>query len=753
MQDKVQLSIILTTHALQAHFEELLTKTTGFTIPGLEIIIINDAADTATSQFIHQILNTAESDRIYLFEHETFTGRGNSLNEGVLQATAPLIWAPLQAERLNESLLSNSIRRFKTDPAGIWTLDYTLPRSLEDWITAAAEGELPGDSCLVWNRNVIDHTQFFFNSHLHNLHGAELALRLHRQNAWHLTDPFFVASAGQSIHATDLDLREFLFSALRVATSEEEQDNLLKLLRERMTDPADTQPDDDRLLKAREFLKQGDAGQSLEIVNKFLKKQPDHYEALRIKIQSLEKLRRHVEASELKHSLHNFENRPQSQAELFQEKSSGKIEEPKPGEIELSVVIPTTGLGKAMLESALVHLEQAADPKTTELIVIDNASIDDTFDYLQQLEKEKFFHINVITNSKNRGFGASVNQGIDAALGDRVLIMHNDVQLDKNCISELTNVFARKDDAGLAAPLIESPEPSAEQMDEDIEEAKVVDSCCFMIDKNSGFRFDQEYRLCHFDMEDFCFQILDAGKKIFIANRAKAIHSKGKTLDMMGLALVPHLKWKNRKKYYEKWNGQPEFSMPNQGSHPDRFEVLGIPENPLQPDPGWIHAVQDYLSDEVKTEILRTDWNERELMTIVSTLLVADERELLRTLEDRLDEIEVAPALLILFVHYYFAKNIYSRCKHYLEKAGTSHPVFDLFRLKIYVADKETDNASPILTKMLERHPASPDLFHLAGELYRQNGEEKESESFFQMAHQLDPFRFSREDSAFDLDL
>jgi len=752
MQDKVQLSVILTTHARKAHFKDLLTKTTEFGIPGIEIIIINDAADTETSQFIHQTLNTANSDRIYLFEHESFTGRGNSLNEGLLESTAPLVWAPLQADRLNESLLSEAIRKFKSDPAGIWILDYSLPQTPDDWIKAATEGDLPLDGCLVWNRSVLKNSEFFFNQHLQNLHGAELALRLHQHNAWHQTDPFFVASENHPVHASSSDLREFLFSAIRISDGKKEQQTLIDLLKNIKSDESNAQTEDDLLMKARQLLTQGDANKSLDIVNKLLKKEPDHYEAFRIKIQSLEKLRRHVEAAELKHSLHQLEKRPRPQSELFKEEAE-KSEHAKPKDITLSIVIPTTGRGKGLLENTLIHLDQITDPDSTELIVVDNASIDDTFEYLHQLEKENFLNINVITNPHNRGFGASVNQGLEAAGGENILVIHNDLLPDENCISELVKVFKEHENTGLAAPLIHSGDDDSDLPEEEVTEADVVDSCCFMVQKKSGIRFDEEYRLCHFDMEDFCFKILDSGQKIYVSNRATASHQNGKTLDMMGMKLVPHLKWQNRKRYFEKWDGAPQFSMPNQGPHPDRFELLGMPENPLEPESEWIHIVQDYLTDEVKTEILRTEWNQRELLTIVSALLIADERELLRTLEDRLDELDLPPALLILFVHYYFDKNIYSRCKHYLGKAGNSHPVFDLFPLKIHVADKETDQAAPILTKMLDRYPASPDLFYLAAELYSQTGDKEEAESFRTMASQLDPYRFSSEEDTIEFTL
>lgn len=754
MQEKVQLSVILTTHAQKPHFRDLLTKTTEFQIPGMEIIIINDSADVEISQFIHQTLNTATGERIYLFEHESYTGRGNSLNEGIIQSTAPLIWAPLQADRLNESLLSDSIKRYKADPAAIWVLDHNLPSSGDEWVKAAAEGDLPDDSCLVWNRNVIRQNELFFNPNLENLHGAELALRLSRHNAWHRTDPFFVASENNSVHASASDVREFVFSSLRVAEDREEQQSLIKLLSNLKSDESVLQSNDDLLVKARQFLNQGDANKSLALVNKLLKKDPDHYEAFRIKIQSLEKLRRHVEAAELKHSLHKLESRPKSQAELFHE-AAEETKTKKSGldQIELSIVIPTTGRGKTLLEHTLIRLSELADPAITELIVVDNASIDDTFEYLQQLDEDNFLNIRVITNPSNRGFGASVNQGLEAAKGEQVLVMHNDVLPEENSISILQETLKNHPDAGLVAPLIISGDKNDPVPDENITESDVVDSCCFMVRNQSGFRFDEEYRLCHFDMEDFCFQILNTGKKVLATNRATVQHIKGKTLDMMGISMLPHLKWENRRRYSEKWDGSPEYSMPNQGNHPDRFELLGMPENPLQPEPEWVHIVQDYLTDEIKTEILRTDWDPRELMTIVSALLIADEREILRTLEDRLDEIDLPPALIILFVHYYFGKNIYSRCRHYLDKAGKSHPVFDLFRLKIHVADKETEAAASLLTKMFERYPASPDLFNMAAELYSQTGDKQEAESFRTMAAQMDPYRFSPEENTVEFTL
>ena len=150
----------------------------------------------------------------------------------------------------------------------------------------------------------------------------------------------------------------------------------------------------------------------------------------------------------------------------------------------------------------------------------------------------------------------------------------------------------------------------------------------------------------------------------------------------------------------------------------------------------------------MRTEILREPWTDDEFYTIVLTLLIADERELLRTLEERIDEMQPDTSLLVLFIHYYFKKNIYSRCKHYMSLAEKNHPIFDLYRLKIFVADKEFDKAIPLLNEMLGEYPSSPELFYLAGDMYDDQGEAK---SFFAMASQLDPYRFKTEGSSFEL--
>jgi len=756
MKDSIQLSILLTTHTKSEHFNALLEKVLSFTSPMLEIIIINDAADVVTTQFIEREAKKSANSRVYIYEHSEPVGRGGSLNEALLNASGSLIWAPLRADRLNESLMVEAVRRFGGDPAAFWVLDHTLPDLPLEWIEAAEEGELPDDSCLIWNRSAIDAEQFFFNPFMDQLHGAELALRLKKNKSWYSTDPFFVVAKHQAPYVSYLDIREFLYTLLRLYNEPEEQKSILREIENLEARKSRRVTDDEYLLESRQLLRQGDAKRSLELIDRFLKRNPDHPEGLRIKVAALEKLRRHVEAAELKHNL-------QLQAEDFDEaeflsltsgmeRSEMKAEETP---FEVSVVIPTTGHGKSLLESALIHLEKAADPLQTELIIVDNASIDDTFDYLEQLKGSNFLNIRVITNSVNNGFAASVNMGIEAASSDYVLVMHNDVKVKEDTIRLLKSALEESADTALAAPAVSITHILSQRAMNDAAKSRItsdmVDSCCFMIRKGHGVLFDEEYGLCYFEMEDYCKQLGQKGLKMVIEREAVVDHSAGSTINMMGLELTPELKWQNRSRFHQKWGKSTPDSIPEGASHPERFLKLGAPNNPLNPGREWVELIHNYLTNEVRTEIVRGEWTEEELLTIVLTLLIADERELLRTMEDKLQTIHPDRSLLTLFIVYYFRKNIYSRCRHYLAMDQTGHPLFDFYDLRMKVADKEFEDAVPILNDLLALYPSCPDLYQLAGEIYEKTGEIGEAKSFFAMAGQLDPYRFQAGEEAFDL--
>lgn len=736
---------------------DLLNSLLEISYSGLEIIIIDDAESEELSRQLRQKVQHFNNDLVFLLDHNQPIGRGSCLNEALSQASGKFVWAPERADRFNENLFKQAFNRFSSDPAAAWVMDYNLPTGSQAWMKDAAEGRLPDDSCFVWNRNVLQGRSFFFNPFLTHLHGAELAMRIHRDHVWHRTDPFFVIGQNQFLSPVGKNLEEFFRSVHRAEPASELKPEILKRLQSVEVESAAGADHGDLLTQCRQLLAQDDAKNTLRFINDFLKKEPDHFEAIQIKITALEKLRRHVEAAELKHDLKKLSPIVKDHKNKREEKVEPVPAEPIYGnsDIKYSVVVPTTGLGKSHLERCLNSLSGAASKSDTELIVIDNASIDDTFDYLDQLKQKEFLNIHVITNSSNAGFGASLNQGFDKADGEFLVVLHNDVEIPADTLAKLVKGFEADERVALVAPVIDEAEHAAQRPEKEQTDlvvlTDVVDSCCFMVKRDQTVRMDSNYGLAFFEMEDYCRQIRKNGHVIAVATDAKVTHHSGSTTESMGFKQTPQRKWANRTLFHNKWNETPLYEIPSQGTIADRLERLEPPLDPSSPPDEWKEAVLNYLTDEVRTQILRSHLSKHELLVIVPTLMMADCRELLRTLEDRLDEMDLPPSILLLFINFYFEKSIYSRCRHYLQKAGNSHPAFDLFRLRIHVADKETDEASALLAKLIDKYPASPDLFALAARLYQQAGDHDEANSFAAMANQLDPHRYPPEESAFEV--
>ena len=76
-----------------------------------------------------------------------------------------------------------------------------------------------------------------------------------------------------------------------------------------------------------------------------------------------------------------------------------------------------------------------------EILIIDNASTDNTVNYLKKLPKKS--NLKIIFNKKNTGFSAGHNQGIRNSKGDFILCLNHDVALDKDFIKKAIEVIQK----------------------------------------------------------------------------------------------------------------------------------------------------------------------------------------------------------------------------------------------------------------------------------------------------------------------
>jgi GT2 family glycosyltransferase len=85
-----------------------------------------------------------------------------------------------------------------------------------------------------------------------------------------------------------------------------------------------------------------------------------------------------------------------------------------------------------------------------EVIVVDNASSDDSVEYI----KKHFPKVKLIENKKNSGFAGGCNIGAKHAKGDYILFLNNDAELSSDPLPKMTEVFENNSDAGIVGGLL-----------------------------------------------------------------------------------------------------------------------------------------------------------------------------------------------------------------------------------------------------------------------------------------------------------
>jgi GT2 family glycosyltransferase len=111
----------------------------------------------------------------------------------------------------------------------------------------------------------------------------------------------------------------------------------------------------------------------------------------------------------------------------------------------ISVIIPSYNGIELLSENLPYVLKSLENIDQFEIIVIDDASSDDSDVYL----KDNFPKIQVIRNTKNLGFIRSVNKGLHKANFDLVLLLNNDIKPDKNYISSSIRYFEESNTFGV----------------------------------------------------------------------------------------------------------------------------------------------------------------------------------------------------------------------------------------------------------------------------------------------------------------
>lgn len=109
-----------------------------------------------------------------------------------------------------------------------------------------------------------------------------------------------------------------------------------------------------------------------------------------------------------------------------------------------SIIIPHRN-GSDLLLGAIDAVKAIWDPACDEIIIVDNASHDDSLALLVS----KHADVSIIRNVCNNGFGRACNQGLRLASGEFALILNNDARLQAGTLNAFADFFQREASAGL----------------------------------------------------------------------------------------------------------------------------------------------------------------------------------------------------------------------------------------------------------------------------------------------------------------
>ncbi len=103
-----------------------------------------------------------------------------------------------------------------------------------------------------------------------------------------------------------------------------------------------------------------------------------------------------------------------------------------------------------------LETELASLNETSEIIVVDNASRDDS----PSLISKAFPGVRIIRLPENSGFARAANHGAIASCGQYLLFLNNDIEIKPGCLSKLITFLAFHQDYALVAPAVFNPDGS-----------------------------------------------------------------------------------------------------------------------------------------------------------------------------------------------------------------------------------------------------------------------------------------------------
>jgi N-acetylglucosaminyl-diphospho-decaprenol L-rhamnosyltransferase len=207
-------------------------------------------------------------------------------------------------------------------------------------------------------------------------------------------------------------------------------------------------------------------------------------------------------------------------------------------------------------------------PKIYKILIIENSRDKN----LKISLEKKFKNVEVIIPSKNLGLAKSYNLGIKKAKTKYIFLNNPDLRIENKSISQLLNCAQKIKNFGIIAPVYKNEKifKNYEIFSKKIKnkssffkkygifEVDLIDNSFFINKKKVGNNIFDENFFLYFETLDFCRNLKNKGKKLYVCNNIKYHHIGSKSVHkkydkIVKLTRAFHYSW-SKFYYYKKYN-------------------------------------------------------------------------------------------------------------------------------------------------------------------------------------------------------
>ncbi|MBS3747754.1 MAG: glycosyltransferase [Wenzhouxiangellaceae bacterium] len=261
----------------------------------------------------------------------------------------------------------------------------------------------------------------------------------------------------------------------------------------------------------------------------------------------------------------------------------------RPDDPVVSVVIPV--YNQLAYTAACLHSIASVTAEVRhEVIVVDDASSDDTQQWLQRCEG-----VTVLANRKNKGFIGTCNRGAEKARGRYLVFLNNDTRVTDGWLDALVETFEQRPEAGVVGARLVFADGTLQEAggivfrdgsgwnfgrgdDPDrpdygfVSEADYVSGACLAISRDRFAAlggFDAHYAPAYYEDTDLCFKVRQSGLAVLYQPAATVIHFEGATSGTDESSGAKRYQAVNRDKFRKRWAKLLESHPENPGDYSD----------------------------------------------------------------------------------------------------------------------------------------------------------------------------------------